>query len=94
MDEMIEETLEDAHKRMNGAVGVFKQDIAGVRTNRAAPAMVENITVDYHGSPMPMNQVAQISAGDARLLVHRPSPSAWIIRCRSSSSTCSFRRTC
>ncbi len=72
MDEMIEETLEDAHKRMDGAVGVYRHGIAGVRTNRAAPAIVENITVDYHCRPMPMNQLAQISAGDARLLVIQP----------------------
>jgi ribosome recycling factor len=46
--------------------------MAGVRTGRASTGLVDNLKVDYFGSEMPLNQLAQISVGDARLLVIQP----------------------
>ena len=69
---MIEDTLTDAKKRMDGAVRAYDQDLSGVRTNRASPGLVSNVKVDYHGTEMPLDQMAQITVGDTRMLVIQP----------------------
>lgn len=69
---MTQESLEDGRKRMDGAVNAFDKDMAGVRTGRASTGLVDNVRVDYHGTEMPLNQIAQINVGDARLLVIQP----------------------
>ncbi len=46
--------------------------LAAIRTGRASSALIERITVDYYGTPTPINQVASISVPDARLLVIQP----------------------
>lgn len=69
---MTTEILEDARRRMRGAVEALDRDLAGFRTSRANPGLVESLTVDYEGLQMPLNQLAQISVGDARMLVIQP----------------------
>ena len=69
---MTQESLEDGRRRMDGAVTAFDSDMSGVRTGRASTGIVDNVRVDYHGTEMPLNQIAQINVGDARLLVIQP----------------------
>jgi ribosome recycling factor len=69
---MTEAAIEEAKRKMEGAVQALERDLAGVRTSRASPGLLENIKVDYHGTVMPLNQLAQISVGDARMLVIQP----------------------
>ncbi len=69
---MTQESLEDGRRRMDGAVSAFDSDMSGVRTGRASTGLVDNVRVDYHGTEMPLNQIAQINIGDARLLVIQP----------------------
>ena len=69
---MTQESLEDGKRRMDGAVSAYEKDMVAVRTGRASSGLVENVRVDYHGSDMPLNQIAQINVGDARLLVIQP----------------------
>lgn len=69
---MTQESLEDGRRRMDGAVNAFESDMSGVRTGRASTGLVDNVRVDYHGTEMPLNQIAQINVGDARLLVIQP----------------------
>lgn len=69
---MVQESLEDARKRMEGAITSFRRELSGVRTNRANPALVENLEVDYFGTRMQLDQLAQLSAGDVRMLVIQP----------------------
>ena len=69
---MVQESIEDARKRMNGAISAFRREMSGVRTSRANPALVENLDVDYFGTMMPLKDLAQISAGDVRMLVIQP----------------------
>ena len=69
---MIDETLFEAEEKMEKAVAVAKDDLATVRTGRANPAMFSHITIDYYGSPTPLNQVASISVAEARMLVIKP----------------------
>lgn len=69
---MIKETLRDAESRMKGAVNSLEEDLAGIRTGRAHPALVEKIEVEYYGMPTQLNQLASISIPEARQLMVRP----------------------
>ena len=67
-----EEVLKDASRRMDMAIEFLKRDLQSVRTGRASPALVENLTADYYGVPTPLNQMATISAPDAQLITIQP----------------------
>ena len=69
---MVDDLFGDAERRMQKAVEALKQDITSIRTGRASSALIERITVDYYGTPTPINQVASISIPEARLLVIQP----------------------
>lgn len=60
--------LEDLKRRMQGAISVLRQDLAGLRTGRASSSMLDPITVDVYGSHMPLNQVATISVPESRMI--------------------------
>lgn len=64
--------LKDTDKKMDGAVSACHDDLSTIRTGRASPALVEKLSVDYYGTPTPLNQLAQINAPEARLLVIQP----------------------
>ena len=67
-----EEILFDAEERMEKAVNVFRDELRGLRTGRATPALVENIRVEYYGSPTPIKALATISTPDPQHLVIKP----------------------
>ena len=69
---MLDETFSDLNSRMQKAVDGLIRELAIIRTGRAAPALVENIMVDYHGAPIPLCQLASISAPEANLIVIQP----------------------
>ncbi|MBX3070162.1 MAG: ribosome recycling factor [Thermomicrobiales bacterium] len=69
---MIKETITDAESRMGKTMEALQRDLGAVRTGRASPALVERLTVDYYGTPTPLNQMAGISVPEARLLVIQP----------------------
>src|SRR6266567_1372316 len=69
---MVDDIFGDAERRMQKAIEALKQDISAIRTGRANAVLLDRITVDYYGSPTPVNQVANISAPEARLLVIQP----------------------
>lgn len=60
--------LADVKRRMQSSLSVLKQELGGLRTGRASPSLVEPLTVEAYGSPMPMNQVASISIPEPRLI--------------------------
>ncbi len=67
-----EEILFDAEERMEKAVSVFRDELRGLRTGRATPALVDNIRVEYYGSPTPLKQLAQINTPDPQSILIRP----------------------
>jgi len=69
---MIEETKNDAKKRMELAVENVRSEFAKFRTGKASPALLEGIQVEYYGSKVPIKQVANVSAPEPRLLVVQP----------------------
>jgi ribosome recycling factor len=67
-----EEILFDAEERMEKAVSVFRDELRGLRTGRATPALVDMIRVEYYGSPTPLKQMAQISTPDPQQILIKP----------------------
>jgi ribosome recycling factor len=71
------DALAQAKSRMEKAVEDFRKDLAGVRTGRANVALLDHIRVDYHGTPMPVNQLGTLSVPDPTVIVVSPwDPSA------------------
>jgi ribosome recycling factor len=69
---MISMVLDDARDRMAKAVSHSRADFSGVRTGRAAPALVEKLVVDYYGSEVPLQQLAGFTVPEARMLIISP----------------------
>lgn len=69
---MIDEVIADAEDRMQKTLDALRRDLAGIRTGRATPGLIERVEVNYYGTPTPLNQIAGISAPEARLLVVQP----------------------
>jgi ribosome recycling factor len=71
-DEMIDELLKDARERMAKSVETAQHEFSTVRTGRASPSLLDRVVVDYYGAMTPLNQLATISAPEARLLTVQP----------------------
>ncbi|HKW07737.1 MAG TPA: ribosome recycling factor [Candidatus Dormibacteraeota bacterium] len=66
---MIDPILKEAETKMSKSVEHFATELATIRTGRANPALIDKVMVPYYGTPTPLNQLAQISAPEPRLLV-------------------------
>lgn len=69
---MINTIKQDVEERMNKTIGVLRSDFQTIRTGKASPSLLDRIQVDYYGSPTPINQLANISTPEARMLVIQP----------------------
>jgi ribosome recycling factor len=69
---MIDDILKDAEDRMQKSIESMRGDMAKIRTGRASSALIDHLTVDYYGTPTPINQVANVSVQDARTLAVQP----------------------
>lgn len=67
-----EEILFDAEERMEKAVQVLRDELRGLRTGRATPALVDHLRVEYYGSPTPIKQLAQINIPEPQQILIRP----------------------
>ena len=90
---MIDELKKDAAECMQKSVAALSQTLAKIRTGRAHPSLLEQISVSYYGSSTPLNQVANVAVDDARggvwapsafraraALIGRPRPLPWSLR--------------
>ena len=66
------EILAETERKMDNTVAALKRELITLRTGRATPALIENVTVDYYGVATPLNQIASISAPDARVIMVQP----------------------
>jgi ribosome recycling factor len=66
------DALAQAKTRMEKAVEDFRKDLAAVRTGRANTALLDNVRVDYHGTPMPINQLGTMSVPDPSMIMISP----------------------
>ncbi|NPV71260.1 MAG: ribosome recycling factor [Firmicutes bacterium] len=69
---MVKQVLKEAEDKMKRSVDGFRKELAGLRAGRATPAILEKVTVDYYGTPTPVNQVGTITVPEPRLLVIQP----------------------
>jgi ribosome recycling factor len=69
---VIEDILDETRDRMGKAINSLQADLMTIRTGRASPALVERLSVDYHGVPTPLMQIASISVPEAQTLQIRP----------------------
>ena len=68
----MEAVLAEAERKMGQSIEAMRRDISTLRTGRATPALIEDLSVDYYGSPTPLKQIASISAPDARAIMVQP----------------------
>jgi ribosome recycling factor len=66
------DALAQAKTRMEKAVEDFRKDLAGVRTGRANVGLLDSVRVDYHGTPMPLNQLGALNVPDPAMIVISP----------------------
>jgi len=69
---MASPTLPNIEKKMQKSIEVLQRDLGAIRTGHASPSLIEHLKVDYAGVPTLLNQIASISAPEARLLVIQP----------------------
>lgn len=64
--------LKDAESKMAKSIDHLRHELSTIRTGRANPNLIEHVNVDYYGTPTPLNQLAQISVPEARMLLVQP----------------------
>ncbi|MBE6051169.1 MAG: ribosome recycling factor [Clostridium sp.] len=69
---MIKDIIKNSEEKMNKTISVLKSDLSTMKAGRANPSMLDRIQVDYYGSPCPLNQVANVSAPEPRVLMITP----------------------
>ena len=67
-----EQVLSEVDTKMDRTLEAFKRDLNQLRTGRATPALIENVPVDYYGSPTPLKQISSIAAPDPRAIQVTP----------------------
>ncbi len=67
-----EQVLSNVDGRMDRTLEAFRRDLNQLRTGRATPSLIENLSIDYYGSATPLKQIASISAPDARAIMVQP----------------------
>jgi len=72
MSELIKKQVNDARALMDKAIDHCEGELQKIRAGKASPAMLDDIMVEYYGSPTPLNQVASVNTPDARTIVIQP----------------------
>ena len=72
MAESRDDVMRDAEDKMQKAVSVNLEELSSIRSGRATPALLNKITIDYYGTQTPLNQVANVSVPEPRLMVISP----------------------
>jgi ribosome recycling factor len=67
-----EEVLAEVGRKMDRSIAALRQELVSLRTGRATPSLVENMMIDYYGSPTPLKQIASISAPDPQAILVQP----------------------
>ena len=69
---MPNEIINQCEEKMNKTIEAVKKDFATIRTGKANPSVLNGVMVEYYGAPMPINQIASISAPEPQLIVIKP----------------------
>jgi ribosome recycling factor len=68
----VDSALKDGAAKMQKAVAHLKEDLGGIRTGRATPALLNRVVVEYYGTPVPLQQLASMSVPEPRTLMVQP----------------------
>lgn len=68
----VKELLNDAEQRMEKSIEHLRKELSSVRTGRASISILDNVRVDYYGTPTPLNQVANLAVPEANLITVQP----------------------
>ena len=71
-DSTPQDVLKEVDRKMDLAIDALRRELNSLRTGRATPALIENVSIDYYGVPTPLKQIASISAPDARAIMVQP----------------------
>ena len=69
---MVKEIFLAQEERMKKTVEALKREYASIRAGRATPALLDKVMVDYYGAPTPVNQVANVSVPEPRMITIQP----------------------
>jgi len=69
---MFEQLIKELRRKLDAAVEAHRKELAGVRTGKASLSLLDGITVDYYGTPTPLNQVGALSTPEANLITVKP----------------------
>ncbi len=69
---MIDSIISEAKEKMNKSVDALKKDLQKIRTGRASLSILDDVRVDYYGTPTPLNQIASLSVPESRLITIQP----------------------
>jgi len=69
---MVDDVFHDTEHKMERSLAALRKDLSRIRTGRASLALLEGITVDYYGTPTPLNQVATLAVPESRLITIQP----------------------
>lgn len=69
---MIKDALREAESRMKASLQALEDELSGIRTGRATPALVERLSVEYYGTPTPLQQLATFSIPEPRQILIKP----------------------
>ena len=67
-----EDVLAEIERKMARSIDALRRDLNTLRTGRATPSLIEDVSIDYYGTPTPLKQIASISAPDARAILVQP----------------------
>ena len=84
---MIADIKKTAEQKMGKSVETLRTDLGKVRTGRAHTGLLDHIRVDYYGTPMPLNQVANLTLADARTVTIQPWRRRWGRSSKGRSAT-------
>lgn len=69
---MDKELYKPIEEKMSKTLNVLRENLAGIRAGRANPAILDKLTIEYYGTPTPINQVASVSVPEARVILIQP----------------------
>lgn len=69
---MIDDVLKETRAKMKATIGVYEQDLTGIRSNRASTGLVDRLVVEYYGQPTELRQLANISTPEPMQILIRP----------------------
>lgn len=69
---MPKEIMNQCEQKMQGTIEAVKKSLGKIRTGKANPSILNGVMVEYYGSPMPINQIASVSAPEAQMIVIKP----------------------